>query len=168
MAKKQERKIAYEMYVILQKTAKEIHEVTGVSEKTLSRWINDNDGVWKKERAARSASPQKRISNIEKIISDLAERRIQKDRELIEAENSGNRERQTELKQDISKIDDAVSKWNKTLEGINKDSKHSLTTYLDVMETIFQTLQAYDVKLFMQTLDFQEKHVHDASLKLSI
>ena len=168
MAKKQEKKIAYEMYVILQKSAKEIHEVTGVSEKTLSLWINANNGAWKKERAARAASPLKRIANLEKIISDEAERRIIKSNELRKAEEKGDLELASDLKKDISRIDDAVGKWNKALETINKESKFSLSTYLEVMDTIFQALQAYSPNLFMQTIDFQEKHIHDACLKLTV
>lgn len=167
MAKKEEKKIAYEMYVILQKTLKEIHEVTNVSMKTLSAWINDNDGAWKKERAARSAAPQKRISNLETILFDLAERRINKNRELIKAEEKADQEKVAEIKQEISRIDDAVSKWNKTLDSIKKDTRHNLTTYLDVMESVFKALQAYDVRLFMQTIAFQKKHANEASIKLN-
>ena len=84
------------------------------------------------------------------------------------AEKEANKELVEETRKNISKIDDAVSKWNKTLRDINKEAKIPLATYLEVMQSIFEALQHYNPKLYMQTLDFQEKHIHDASLKYSM
>ncbi|WP_297096397.1 hypothetical protein [uncultured Draconibacterium sp.] len=168
MAKEKEKKLAYMLFVEQRKTAKEISQLVNVSEKTLSNWINAEDGRWKKEQRARNTSPGERVSNIEQIISNLADDRLRKGAELVKAEKELDHQRAAEIRQEISKIDDAVSKWNKTLRDINKESQVPLATYLEIMQTIFQALQAYDPKLFMQTIDFQEKHIHDASLKLSM
>jgi len=168
MAKDRERKTARILFVEQRKTAKEISQLLNVSEKTLSGWINADDELWKKERDARNTSPTQRISNIENIISGLAEERIQLSRELVKSEKAGDLVNVSEIRKNISKLDDAVSKWNKTLRDINKEAKIPLATYLEVMQSIFEALQHYNPKLFMQTLDFQEKHIHDASLKLSM
>jgi enoyl reductase-like protein len=168
MAKDRERKTARILFVEQRKTAKEIHQLLNVSEKTLSGWINADDELWKKERDARNTSPVQRISNMESIISGLADERIQLSRDLVKAEKAGMLESVSEIRRNISKIDDAVSKWNKTLRDINKEAKIPLSTYLEVMQTIFEALQNYNAKLFMQTIDFQEKHIHDISIKLSI
>jgi sugar-specific transcriptional regulator TrmB len=168
MAKDREKKIAYDMYVYMGKTAKEISERTGVSEKTLSGWINANEGLWKKERESRNMSPAKRVANIEQIISGLADKRLKLDRELDEAENGNDPEKAEEIRKSIAKTDDAVSKWNKTLRDINKENRIPLAVYLEVMQSIFDALKIADQKLYMKTIDFQEKHIHDISIKLSI
>ena len=168
MAKEKEKKVAYLLFVEQKKTAKEISQLVNVSEKTLSGWINADDERWKKDQRVRHTSPTQRVANIEQIISNMADERISKGRQLTEAEADGDHEKASDIRKDISKIDDAVSKWNKTLRDINKESKVPMSTYLEVMETIFQALQAHNPKLYMQTIDFQEKHIHDVSLKLSM
>lgn len=168
MAKEKERKLAYILFVEQKKQAKEISQLVNVSEKTLSKWINADNERWKKEQRVRNTSPAERVANIEQIISNLADDRINKGKDLVKAEKDGDRKEASLLRQEISKIDDAVSKWNKALRDINKEAQVPLSTYLNVMETIFQALQAHDPKLFMQTIDFQERHIHDVSLKLSM
>lgn len=166
MAKDRERRTAHILYVEQKKTAKEVAELVGVSEKTLSDWVTKFN--WKAERDARNTSPTQRINNIESIITGLAEERIELSRRLPISEKAGNRDEVDEIRRNISKLDDAVSKWNKTLRDINKEAKIPLATYLEVMQSIFEALQHYNAKIFMQTLDFQEKHIHDVSLKLSM
>lgn len=168
MAKEKEKKLAHILFVEQRKTAKEISQLISVSEKTLSNWINTEGGRWKKEQRARNTSPSERVANIEQIISNLADDRLRKGAELNQVEKDQDHERASDIRQDISKIDDAVSKWNKTLRDINKESQVPLATYLEVMQTIFQALQAYNPKIYMQTIDFQEKHINDASTKLSM
>ncbi len=162
--KKNEHRTAKVLYIEQGKTAKEIAELLGVTEKTVGEWVRKDN--WKRERDARMASPANRITNIQNIIGDLSEQRLQFNRELQAAEKAGDTETVKELRANVSKIDDAVSKWNKTLETINKESKVSLTTYLYVMEDIFKHLNHYDPKLFVNTLDFQEAHIQYISNKL--
>ncbi|MDX9703921.1 MAG: hypothetical protein RBU23_12895 [Candidatus Auribacterota bacterium] len=168
MAKEKEKRLAYILYVEQKKTAKEIAQLTGVSEKTLSVWINANDERWKKDQRLRHTSPAQRVANIEQIISNLADDRIRKSLDLAEAESQGDHDLIPDIRKEIAKIDDAVSKWNKTLRDINKENKIALSTYLEVMQSIFEAMQHHNPKLYMQTLDFQEKHIHDVSLKLSM
>lgn len=162
--KKNENRTARVLYVEQGKTAKDIAELLGVTAKTVGEWVNK--GNWKRERDARMASPANRIENINNIIGDLSEQRLHNNQKLKEAEQKGDTELVNELRAQLSKIDDAVSKWNKTLETINKEAKVSLTTYLYVMDNIFKHLNNYNPKLFMNTLDFQEAHINDISNKL--
>lgn len=165
MAKEREKKIAKILFVEQGKTAKEISKLANVSEVTLSKWINDNDGAWKRERNARLSNPSVRTDNIKQIINDLSEQRITLHHQLKEAESHSDLEETTRLRESIARIDDAVAKWNKTLSTIDKDSHVTLSTYLSVMEMIFDALKSFNENLFFDTLDFQEVHLNEVSLR---
>ncbi len=163
MAKEKEHKVARIMYVEQGKTAKEISRLVDVSEQTLSKWINTNG--WRDERNARLSAPGVRTDNIKQLINDLTEQRLTLTRDLKEAEARVDLERCTELRSSIAKVDDGVSKWNKTLETINKESTVTLSMYLLVMEMIFDALRHHDEKLYLLMLDFQEVHLNEVSIK---
>lgn len=165
MAKEREKKIAKVLYVEQQKDAKEISKLVNVSEVTLSKWVNENNGAWKRERNARISNPNVRTDNIKQIINDLSEQRITLHGQLIQAEKNNDLEETTRLRESIARIDDAVAKWNKTLTSIDKESQVTLSIYLAVMEMLFDALKAFDEKLFLSTLDFQDVHLNDVSLK---
>lgn len=165
MAKEKERKLARIMFVEQGKTAKEISRLLSVSEPTLSKWINADGEAWRNERNARLSAPKIRTENIKQLINDLSEQRIKLNRELMDAERNGDHDRCSQVRAAIAKVDDGVSKWNKTLETIDKESRVSLATYLAVMEMIFDALRTHDEKLYLQLLDFQEVHLNEVSLK---
>ncbi len=145
MAKEREQRVARILYVEQHKTAKEISGLINVSEATLSKWINKFG--WKNERTARLSSPALRGENIKQLINELSEQRLESSRELRQAIEVADLERTTDLRKQIAGIDDAVSKWNKTLQNIHKENQVSLATYLSVMEMIFDALREYDEKL---------------------
>ncbi|OGX23339.1 MAG: hypothetical protein A3K54_00030 [Omnitrophica WOR_2 bacterium RBG_13_44_8] len=158
MAKEKERRTAHILYVEQAKNAHEISDLLGIPEKTIGQWVAK--GSWKEERAARQASPAKRAGNIKLIITNLSEERLELDRKIKAAENSGNTKDLTELHEAVSRIDDAVSKWNKTLENIERENRISLATYLNVMDQVFAAMRQFDPKLFMSTIEFQDNHIH--------
>ncbi len=165
MAKEKERRTAHILYVEQGKNAREVAELIGCAEKTIGEWVAKFG--WKEERAARQASPAKRSDNIKMIITNLSEDRLRLDREIRNFENEGgSSSRLSELREEVSRIDDAVSKWNKTLENIEKENRVSLATYLSVMDQIFSAMRNYDPKLFMSTVEFQEQHIHKISISL--
>ncbi len=166
MAKDQERAIAHNLYVEQGKTAKEISALLHVSEKTISAWVNANDEAWKKERNARTTSPLKRIENIREIIGNLADRRINLGKELITLEKDGDNEAIEAKRKEISQIDDAVSKWNKTLKDLDKENRVSLAGHLKIMDEIFDTMRHFDEKLYYNTIKFQEHYLVVISSKL--
>lgn len=163
MAKDKEKKLAHILYVEQGKDACEISPLIKVSETTLSKWVRD--GGWKTERDARNSSPHLSVSNIKKIMGSLGEDRLRLNKELRQAEGAGDSDGATELRKQISRVDDAISKWNKALGAMDKESRVSLSSYLWVMEEVFQGLRHFDIDLYMKTLDFQEHHIQQMCLK---
>ena len=182
MSKETEQKIAKELYINQNKTPEEIAHKTGVTLRTVQRWIKD--GNWKKLRDAKANGSPQRIERTQLVVDSLTDRRIQliKDetkarKELEELEELGDYEELKEekailrvkvetLRAEAASIDDAISKWNKRIENLNKEGKITLSNYMEVMERIFEALRLYNEPLYMQTLDFQENHLEDVAAKL--
>lgn len=163
MAKDREKKIAHDYYVFQHKNAKEIARIVAVSEKTVGKWINESNEAWKKERDAYLNGTNKREEDIQKVLSNLTERRIQLAGESQEAVNNGDTNLRDSLDKQAATISLEVSYWNKALQNIRKESKVSLEIYLEVMQQVFNALRAHDEKLFNSTIDFQEQHIHSVS-----
>ncbi len=182
MSKETEQKIAKELYTNQNKTPEEIAHKTGVTLRTVQRWIKD--GNWKKLRDAKANGSPQRIERTQLVVDSLTDRRIQliKDetksrKELEELEELGGYEELKEekailrvkvetLRAEAASIDDAISKWNKRIENLNKEGKITLSIYMEVMERIFEALRLSNEPLYMQTLDFQENHLEDVAAKL--
>lgn len=182
MAKETEQKIAKELYINQNKSPEEIAQKTGVTLRTVQRWIKE--GNWKKLRDAKANGSPQRIERTQLVVDSLTERRIQliKDeketrKELEELEELGDYEDLKEkkallrtqlefLRSEASSIDDAISKWNKRIENLHKEGKITLSIYIEVMERIFEAMRTQNEPLYMQSLDFQENHLEDVSAKL--
>ena len=148
MAKDQERKIAKVMYAEQGKTAKEIAERFNLSENTVGNWVNANDGEWKKLRNAYETMPDQLITSLKELLNALVERRLELQRDV-----------DADPKEKVN-ISDEISKVSKSLEAAQKDSRISLSTYLKVMESVFNALQQKHPKIYIQLLDFQEEHIN--------
>lgn len=165
MAKDRERRTAQILYVDQNLTAKDVAERVGVSEKTIGDWVEKYQ--WKALRDAKNNSPAKRINNIKQIISNMSDEWLDVDRQVKKLERDGGDPKEiAELRTRIKGIDDAVSKWNKTLESIEKDANVSLSTYLYVMEDVFDSLAQFDRDLYVKLVAFQEHHINKVSIKL--
>lgn len=156
MAKKDERKLAKHYYLQGDKSQKEIAVIVNVREATIGSWIRKYG--WDNLRAAQTASKENAIDNIKNIILGIAEDRLRLTKELSAATE---KELQQDIRRQIASLDDGVSKWNKTLENLDKNNKITLQVYLYVMEDIFKALRTYEPKLAYQLIDFQENHVHN-------
>ena len=161
MAKEKEKKLARHFYVNEGKTAKEIAEIVGVTEKTLGDWVKKYG--WKNERDAVLFSAENRIANIKNIISNCAEEHLDLSKKVQEAIKSGDKEEANRLREQMSTISDQVSKWNKSLENLDKSNQISLSIRLTVMKQIFEALRNYDSNLFLKTIEFQEQYIHEIS-----
>ena len=157
MAKDKEKKLAHILFVEQGKDACEISPLIKVSEVTLSKWVRE--GGWKAERDARNSSPHLSIGNIKKIMGSLGEDRLRLTKDLRQAEANIDTDGATEFRKQISRVDDAISKWNKALGTMDKESRVSLSSYLWVMEEIFQAMRGFNLDLYMKSLDFQEDHI---------
>ncbi len=166
MAKEKEKATARILYVEQGKTAKEIAMLLEVSEKTISAWVNADDENWKAMRKAKITSPLKRIENLKSIINDMVDRRIELSNRLKIAESEKNLEEMANIKEEIAGLDDAVSKWNKTLENMDKENRMSLTVYIRVMDDIFDALRLWNEPFYYKLLAFQEQHIRQISNKL--
>lgn len=164
MAKEAEKKAAYNMFVHQKRQQKDIAASLGVTEGTISGWVRK--GGWQEERTAREIMPETQMKNIREIINDLAEQRIDLSAKLKAAQAKNKTEELEDLRKTISGIDDGVSKWNKTLLDLRRDTKVNLTTYIEVMEDITQALNQHDSKLAVRCAPFFEEHITTISLRL--
>ena len=164
MAKTKEQEVAKKLFVDLFKSQKEIAEDLGITEKTVSSWVQKN--YWKELRDAKINNSSNRAENIKKVIGELTELSLDCLQKIRVAENNGNRQEVRLLKKESTRIAQEVGMYQKALEKMDKAFKVSLSTYLEVMEDIFQALQNYDKTLYLKTLDFQKNHLQTTAKNL--
>lgn len=163
MAKDRERKLAESYYVDKGCTAKEVAVKVGVTESTVSGWVGKYG--WKARREAVNTSAASRFENIRQVMSDLAEERRERKRELDDALRIGDELSAADIRKTIARLDDGVAKWNKALESARDEAQIPLSVYLSVMDRILSALREHNEKLYLQTLEFQESHIIEMSNK---
>ncbi|UGU15207.1 DUF1804 family protein [Sinomicrobium kalidii] len=164
MAKEKEKRIAFD-YIVNQGVSPTVTaQKVGVSERTVTRWIQKEG--WKKLRNAKQNMSAERSERIRQVIETLTEQRIELFAQIKQAKEGEDKQLLFSLQKEAVGIDDAISKWNKALENIDKENRVSLSAYLEVMEDIFKHLNQYDPKLYVDTLDFQEQHINTISERL--
>lgn len=170
MAKHREREIARKHFVEFFKTQKEIAEDIGVTEKTIGKWVAE--GNWKAERDARLNSRESQTNVLRSLISGLTEKALEIHNQTRQLESKGKslspeeKEELNALKKESTRISQEVAMYNKTLAQI-KEQRVPLSTYIEVMEDIFRSMQAYDKNLYLKTLDFQRQHLQNTAQNLS-
>lgn len=157
------RKEAEKMFVYEGLGNKEIARKLGVSEKSVSAWINDNDGLWKKKRLADSISTDKRNGNINEIINRLAQQKLDLLDKIDRALEEDDDEQVAELRKQASSLDNSVAQWRKQREDMNKTNRIDFSIYIEIMNKIFDAMQVSDPELYFRTLDFQEQHLASVS-----
>lgn len=164
MAKKRERGMAKRLFIDKLMAQKEIAETVNVTEKTISRWVIQ--GNWRQLRDAKLNNSKSRTENIKKVIAELTNMTLQTLDKIKTAEAEGNQEELLELKKETTRISQEVAMYQKALERLEKDFKISLSTYLEVMEDIFEALMKWDKKTYLKTIDFQKMHLQHIAEKL--
>ncbi|MEN5434101.1 hypothetical protein ABE545_10700 [Sphingobacterium faecium] len=157
MAKKKEQSLAEKYFIEFFKTQKEISEILEVTEKTVSEWVRK--GNWKALRDARINNSGTRAENIKKVIADLTESTLEIRTQIREAEAKGDKALALDLKKESTRLAQEVGMYQKALEKMEKDYKISLSTYLEIMESIFQNMNEFDQELYLKTLVFQKYHL---------
>ena len=176
MAKDQEKKMAFILFVKEGLSAKEISEKTKTRPNTIGDWITK--GNWKKLRDAELNQSKDRLDRIHEVIDSLSTDRletmteIKKTKQVISEEEDPEkikdlREFLSYLNTKIVGIDQGVAMWNKTLLTFHKDNKVSLTVYIEIMNRVFEDLRAKDENLYMKTLDFQHNHLLEATTQFN-
>lgn len=172
MAKDKEKGLAFTLFTKECLNAKEIAVKVGVTEKTVGRWIKD--GNWKKVRDANQNQSQNRLDRIQEVIDGLSTERLEILARIKEAkenlQNETNEEAKKELRQVVSelskdavRVDNGIAMWNKTLQSFHKETKVSLSVYIEVQNRIFEDLRSFDEDLYMKTLEFQQQHILSVS-----
>lgn len=164
MAKTKERQVAEKMFIDFHKSQKEIAEELGLTEKTVSNWVNKH--AWKQRRDAKLNNTSTRSENIKKVIGELTECSLENMKRIREAEARNDQAEVLDLKKESTRISQEIGMYQKALEKIEKDFKVSLSTYLEVMEEIFQALQSHDKDVYLKTIDFQKTHIQNVAQKL--
>lgn len=157
------RKEAHDLYVNDGLSNKEISERLKVSEKSVSKWINDNEGLWKKERRAAVVNSKQQAGNIKEIIRMLAEDKLDILQRIDEAEKECDKELVMELRKQAASLDNSVNAWGKQMENMNKENRITLSVYLEVMDRVFDAMKTANPHLYYESLDFQEAHIYDVS-----
>lgn len=157
---------AHDLFVNKGASNKDISERLRISEKTISKWINENDELWKKERKAAVISVKEQTDNLKEIIRRLADDKLEIMKKIDEASASGDKERELELRKQAASLDNSVNAWGKQLGEMNKKNAITLPIYLEVMSRIFDDLCKKYPSIYYQTLDFQEEHAYEVSKTL--
>jgi len=165
-SKTKERLQAHTLYNETSKSQKEIAEIVGVTEKTVSRWAID--GGWENERNARLMSNDsiKRngkmaMDNNFQILLELQEKR-----RMEMAKPQPDKIAIRDIDKEILGYTHAIAQAKNSVEEILSQSKITLILYLQVMDDIFNALKLEEPKIHAQTLDFQERHIQYIAKKL--
>ena len=152
MAKIREQKLAEDLYIKGKRTAKDIAQLVGVSEKTVGDWVEKFK--WKERRNALLGSAQNGLLNINNLIDIYAEKLVEMESDP-EADNK-----------DKVKMIDAISKLNKTKDGFEKEHRIPYNTYINVMDLIMSDMIAkIEPKHHLVLLEFFENHTNELALK---
>lgn len=164
MAKTKERSVAENLFVDQHFTQKKIAEQLNVSEKTVAKWVKKYQ--WKKLRDAKLNNYKSRSENIKQVIEELTNMTLSNIEKTKMAEAQGDTEELIKLKKETTRLSQEVGMYQKALEKIDKDFKISLSTYLDIMQDIFEAISHYDKQMYLETLDFQKQHLQHIAQKL--
>lgn len=152
MAKLREQKLAEDLYIKGKKTAKEIAELVGVTEKTVGDWADKFK--WKDRRNALLGSAKNGLLNINNLIDIYAER-------LIEMESNPEAKDSEKVK-----LVDAIAKLNKTKDGFEKEHRIPYNSYINVMDLIMSDmLVKTNPSIHLQIMEFFENHTNELALK---
>lgn len=160
------KKEAHDLYVHQGLSNKEISEKLRVSEKSVSKWINEKDGLWKTERHNAVINVKHQGDNLKEIIKMLADDKLEILKQIDEATLLGDRERELELRKQAASLDNSVNAWGKQLAEMNKKNAITLSVYLEVMTRIFDAMSVQYPDIYYKTLDFQEQHAYEVAKTL--
>jgi transposase len=143
------------LFVDQNKTAKEAALIVGISEKTASDWVR-RYGL-KEIREAKQNAPDMTIVKLKQDLDRMIE-----EKEAVYSRSDLNDTQKAKLRRQLA---DEVSKWTKALREAKDDSRIPLSVYLKVMEMLFDAIRDKHPKIYLQLLDFQEKHIYEVALR---
>ncbi len=164
MIKKDKASIARQLFVKQHKSQKEIARLTGVTEQTVCAWVKKFN--WKEERDAHLNGSAQTVKDIRKVLSDLAQRRIELGKLQEKAAKDEDTETLRKLNKSAAAISDETSKWNKTLQQLEGRNHLPLSLYIEIVTDIFNAMMKEDEALHFKTIDFQERHLQEVCKRL--
>lgn len=167
MAKDRERRLAEDLYIKQRKTAKEVAQLVGVTEKTLGNWV-DKYG-WKERRSEAISNVKSGIENLNQLINIYTEKAINLETEESQIKELPKEEQNVArgflIKEKVGLID-AIAKLNKTKENFEKEHRIPYNVYINVTEQIMgEMLEKLPPKMQPKILDFFEEHINEIALK---
>jgi predicted transcriptional regulator len=157
MAKDKEREVARKLFIELNRSQKDIALDLGLTEKTVGIWVKE--GNWKSERTALVNNTQNRAEKFKAVLEDLADEQLMISQKIKDAEAVGDFKEAAVLRKTATSIADQVGKFQKALEKLDKDFKISLSTRLEIVAELFESMQDYDKSLYVSSLDFQRYYI---------
>jgi hypothetical protein len=127
----------------------------GVSQKTAGDWV-ERYGL-KALREAKQNAPDMMIINLKQDLD-----RMIKERDEVCFRTDLDEAKKMKLRRQLA---DEASKWAKALKEARDDNKIPLSTYLKVMEMVFDSIRDKHPKIYLQLIDFQEKHIYQVALR---
>lgn len=158
------KRSAYELVVIQGKSQKEVAELLGVSEQSMSDW--SKEGKWREERQMRQLSHKTDSDNTRQILRLLSAKRLQLEFDIQDAVKVGDEATELELRKQARALSDEIAKHNKTFISLDKENKITLGVYIDVMDDIFNSMRLLDEELFNNTIEFQSIHIRKKTAEL--
>ncbi|KAA6347167.1 hypothetical protein EZS27_005336 [termite gut metagenome] len=155
---------AYQYIVMQGLTQKQTAELLGVTEVTMSAWAKDNG--WRDQRQARQATTETDVTNTKQIIRLLSAERLELETQIRGAQTIGDAPAELEYRKKARVVSDEISKHNKVLQSLEKESRYTLGELINVMDDVFKALREYDEELFMKIIPFQEYYVRKRTIDL--
>lgn len=137
------------LFVEQSKTRKEIAELLNVRENTVGKWAAD--GNWEDLRTQRLTSSANIISNLKELISTLAEKRLQMERDP-DADPS-----------EKARISDEISKQGKVLGEVKGEGDVTLNARLSVLEWTMAFIRKKHQALHNQLVDVHLELIEEAA-----
>lgn len=160
------KRTAYEYVVVQGYDQNEVAEMLQVTPATISAWANNgSEGRWLDLRKARQQCESTDSDNIRKLIRVMSSQRLEIEEHILDAQKSGDKKEEVNLRKEASRLSDEISKLNKTLINLDKSS-YTLGVFIDVMDEIFNAMRQHDEELWEKTIEFQSTLVRKKTNEL--
>lgn len=133
------KRLAEHLFITTSLTQNEIAEIADVTAKTISEWVNANDGAWKNAKAARSITKERVISQYYRQLYELNKSIEDRDHKFPNSTEA-----------------DTIAKLSSTIERLEKSLQYGM--YFQVCDELMEFLTRRDGKLAselaLHTLEF--------------
>lgn len=148
MAKTNERKIAYDLYVNEGLTGREISKKLRIPEKTISEWVRKYN--WKDIRIAKETTSDNLIVKYNELLESLLDKRL-----IFEKQ----KDKTDEQKDEHRNVIDEMSKIASIIDKLQKDNHVSLRIHIHCLERFAAYINMHDPELLTRILDHQRDYL---------